>query len=83
MPDANRPDCAYSVVVSRVEDRPRGGFWPIKLRERLPEIPIPLTQPDGDARVDLQETLNHVYDVYGYADFIAGLEAGELCADIP
>ncbi len=70
MPDANRPKCAYSVVVSRAEDRPRGGFWPIKLRERLPEIPIPLKQPDADARVDLQEVLNHVYDVYGYEDFV-------------
>jgi Protein of unknown function (DUF4058) len=70
MPDANRPKCAYSVVVSRAEDRPRGGFWPINIRERLPEIPIPLKQPDGDARVDLQEVLNHVYDVYGYEDFI-------------
>jgi Protein of unknown function (DUF4058) len=70
MPDTNRPKCAYSVVVSRAEDRPRGGFWPIKLRERLPEIPIPLKRPDGDARVDLQEVLNHAYDVYGYEDFI-------------
>ncbi len=23
-----------------------------------------------DARVDLQEVLNHVYDVYGYEDFV-------------
>jgi Protein of unknown function (DUF4058) len=70
MPDENRPKCAYSVVVSRAEDRPRGGFWPIRLRERLPQIPIPLKLPDGDARVDLQEVLNQVYDVYGYEDFI-------------
>jgi hypothetical protein len=70
MPDSNRPACAYSVVVSRADDRPRGGFWPIGLKERLPEIPIPLRQPDGDARVDLQEVLSHVYDVFGYEDFV-------------
>jgi hypothetical protein len=70
MPDASRPECAYSVVVSRAEDRPRGGFWPIGLKERLPEIPVPLRRSDGDARVDLQEVLNHVYDVYGYEDFV-------------
>jgi Protein of unknown function (DUF4058) len=70
MPDADRPPCAYSVVVSRAEDRLRGGFWPIQLRERLPEIPIPLREPDADARVDLQSVLNHIYDVYGYEDFI-------------
>ena len=39
MPSANRPDCHYSALVSRAEDRPRAGFWPIGLRERLPEIP--------------------------------------------
>jgi hypothetical protein len=70
MPSKDRPDCAYSVVVSRVEDRPRAGFWPIGLRERLPDIPIPLRRPDGDARVDLQEVLHRVYDAYGYEDFI-------------
>ena len=70
MPALNRLDCAYSVVVSRTEERPRAGFWPIGLRERLPEIPIPLRSPDGDARVDLQEILHRVYDVYGYEDFL-------------
>jgi len=70
MPDANRPDCDYSVVVSRAEVRPRCGFWPIGLKQRLPEIPIPLRQSDPDARVDLQEALNRVYDVYGYEDFV-------------
>src|SRR4051794_21813790 len=36
MPLADRPDCEYSVLVSRVEDRPRAGFWPARLRDRLP-----------------------------------------------
>ena len=70
MPDSNRPACAYSVVVSRADERPKGGFWPIGLKEQLPEIPIPLRQPDGDARVNLQEVLNHVYDIFGYEDFV-------------
>src|SRR5262249_15239633 len=51
MPAVNRPECTYSVMVSRAEERPRAGFWPIRLRERLPEVPIPLRLPDGDARV--------------------------------
>ena len=70
MPAVNRPECTYSVVVSRAEERPRAGFWPIKLRERLPEVPIPLRAPDGDARVDLQEVLNRIYDAFGYEDFV-------------
>jgi hypothetical protein len=70
MPAVNRPECAYSVMVSRADERPRADFWPIGLRERLPEIPIPLRPPDGDARVDLQEVLHRVYDAYGYEDYL-------------
>jgi len=70
MPDANRPDCAYSVLVSRAGHRPRAGFWPIGLRQRLPVIPIPLRDRDADAHIDLQEILDHVYDASGYEDFV-------------
>ena len=72
MPLDERPDrtFAYSASVSRVDDRPKAGFWPISLRERLPIIPIPLRSPDTDARLDLQEALNHVYDASGYEDYI-------------
>src|SRR5262249_7253040 len=45
MPDANRPDCDYSVLVSRAGRRPRAAFWPVRLRDRLPVIPVPLRHP--------------------------------------
>ncbi|QEH33393.1 hypothetical protein OJF2_18940 [Aquisphaera giovannonii] len=70
MPDEDRPPCDYSVMVSRREHRPRAGFWPIGLRDRLPEIPIPLRSPDGDARVDLGAALHQVYDRSGYETFL-------------
>ncbi len=70
MPLEKRPNCDYSVLVSRAEARPWAGFWPIALRQRLPVIPIPLRPADPDARIDLQEILEHVYDSTGYADFI-------------
>jgi hypothetical protein len=70
MPDADRPLCDYSVMVSRAENRPRAGFWPVMLREPLPTIPIPLRHGDGNVRVDLQEALQHVYDASGYENFI-------------
>ena len=70
MPLENRPRCDYSVLVSRADTRPRAGFWPIRLRQRLPIIPIPLRPADPDARIDLQEILHHVYDASGYEDFI-------------
>lgn len=70
MPADDRPACAYSVLVSRVERRLDAEFWPISLRERLPEIPIPVRSPDADARIDLQAILNQIYDDAGYADYI-------------
>jgi hypothetical protein len=70
MPLKHRRKCDYSVLVSRAEDRPSAGFWPIRLRQRLPLIPIPLLPTDPDARIDLQEILDHVYDATGYDDFI-------------
>jgi hypothetical protein len=67
MPWLDMPECDYCVVVSRVERRPIAGFWPIHLREGLPEIPIPLRHGDADARVDLQQVLHRIYDAAGYA----------------
>lgn len=70
MPLTDRPDCAYSVLVSRVQERPLAGFWPLALADRLPVIPIPLNPPDGDARIDLQALIDHVHDVSGYEDYL-------------
>jgi hypothetical protein len=70
MPLQGRPECAYSVLVSRVERRPVVDFWPIGLRDPLPLIPVPLRAPDGDARLDLRQALDEVYDDAGYAHFI-------------
>jgi hypothetical protein len=70
MPVEDLPDCDYCIVVSRVEKRPAVGIWPVRLRERLPVIPIPLRAPDADARLDLQEALNNLYDAAGYEDYI-------------
>jgi len=70
MPVKNRPDCDYSILVSRVQYRPYADFWPIGLRDRLPLIPIPLRAPDGDVQIDLQELLHRVYESTGYEHYI-------------
>lgn len=70
MPIEDLPDCDYCIMVSRVEKRPEVGIWPVRLRERLPIIPIPLRTPDADARLDLQEALHRLYDAAGYEDYI-------------
>jgi hypothetical protein len=82
MPLENRPDCDYSVLVSRKERRPIAQFWPIRLRNRLPVIPIPLRVPDGDAPVDLQAVLHGAYDGPCYEHYIyAGLPDPPLSPD--
>ena len=82
MPQAGRPECDYSVMVSLAEKRPAADFWPVKLRERLPVIPIPLRAPDTAAQVDLQAALHRAYDGPGYEHFIySGEPEPPLSAD--
>ena len=69
MPDEERPRSPYGVMVSRAEERPAAGFWPIALADHLPVIPIPL-RFSSHALLDLQEVLHHVYDHGTYADEI-------------
>lgn len=66
MPGEGRPECVYSVLVSRPDDRPEAGFWPLGLADRLPTVPIPLRPPHPDAALDLQALLDRVYDEAGY-----------------
>jgi len=69
MPDQDRPRSAYGIMVSRAEERPVADFWPIGIRDSLPEIPVPL-RSESYATLDLQEILHHVYDHGTYADEI-------------
>lgn len=70
LPVDDLPECDYYALVSRWEDRPRTGVWPIRLRDGLPPLPIPLRAPDPNARLDLQAVLHRVYDEAGYEDYI-------------
>ena len=69
MPDHDRPEGSYGVLVSRAEERPDADFWPIGLREPLPLIPVPLRQASR-ATLDLQAILHQVYDRGTYAEEI-------------
>lgn len=70
MPFEDLPACDYYVMVSREQQRPFAGIWPIGLRDPLPPIPIPLKPGDPDARLDLQQLLHEVHDAAGYAKYI-------------
>jgi hypothetical protein len=70
LPLDGMPDCDYCVLVGRATERPKVGIFPIALRERLPSVPIPLSEPHGDAMLDLQKMLDLAYDRAGYAQYI-------------
>ena len=64
------PPCSYYALVSKPEDRPRIGFWPIGLRDTLPTIPIPLAEPDLPVQLDLKAVLDRAYDAADYGKYI-------------
>lgn len=69
LPMEHLPTCDYCVMVSRYEDRPHVGLWPLGLRDKLPTIPIPLLAQER-AALDLQSALHQVYDAAGYEDYM-------------
>lgn len=62
MGEPTPPPADYYVLVCRAIDFPRTGIWPIGLRERLPEIPIPLLPEDGVVPLPLQDCFDLAYD---------------------
>ena len=64
------PPCDYYVLVSRYEERPVIGFWPISLHDPLPEIPVPLSPPDPDVPLNLRKVLDLAYDGADYGKYI-------------
>ncbi len=72
MPIANLPPCDYYAMVYRNWQGPHADLWPLRLRDPLPEIPVPLRESDPDLRLDLQQVLHRVYDAAGYAKYIYG-----------
>ena len=56
----------YRVVVARGYNRPRAHLLPFSLRERLPEVPIPLRPEDAEPRLSLGTALTQVYDQGSY-----------------
>jgi hypothetical protein len=70
MPMNELPECDYCVLVSRYEERPAAAVWPVRLRDRLPVVPVPLREPGEEARLDLQELLHRVYDAARYGTYV-------------
>jgi hypothetical protein len=58
--------CDYMIHVSWPQRRPKSKVWPIRLKQRLPEVPIPLREGDPDAVLNLQEVLDQAYEHGAY-----------------
>jgi hypothetical protein len=70
MPMTGLPACDYCLLVSRSEAWPDGGVWTIRVRDPLPEVPVPLRPGDPPARLDLKQVLDRVYDTAGYGFYV-------------
>jgi hypothetical protein len=64
------PTADYYVLVSRATERSNAYWWRLELSDRLPVFPVPLTAPDADVLVDLQNVLHRTYDEAGYGKYI-------------
>jgi len=75
-------ECDYCIVVSRAEERPDVDVWPLRLRDPLPTVPVPLRSPDGDARLDLQALVHRVYDAAGYRHYLYQFQPKPALSDV-
>jgi Protein of unknown function (DUF4058) len=66
MPLENDLSWDYRILVSRSEARPNADLYGFTLRERIPDFPLPLKQPEEYVTIDLQSILQGVYDRAGY-----------------
>jgi Protein of unknown function (DUF4058) len=52
----------FYALVCRSWEFPRAGFWTFRMRDPIPEIPIPVTKEAGDTLLDLRSCIDRVYD---------------------
>ncbi len=57
----------YMVSLHRGGEEKRFVVWPIRLRDGLPRLRLPLTEAAGDVYLDLQEVVNRAYTEGGMA----------------
>jgi len=64
------PSAPYFIFVSRADERPTVGVWPILLDQTLPACPVPLLSGDLEVMLDLQLAFTIVYDISHYERLI-------------
>lgn len=61
------PDSPYYVLVCRKPAAPRCTVWPASCLRPLPEVPVPLSEPDADVPLALQPMIEAIYERSRYA----------------
>lgn len=56
------PACDYLMVVSDAYEWPECNVWPLKVRQPLPTIPVPLLRPDPPAALNISQALRTAYE---------------------
>jgi hypothetical protein len=51
------PAASYFIFLSRGNRRPRVEIWPLRIREEIPVVPVPLSPPDPDVPLDLGKAI--------------------------
>jgi hypothetical protein len=64
------PDSLYSLLVCRQSNAPYCRVWPAHFRDRLPPIPVPLSDSDPDLTLDLQPLIDGIYSLGRYDERI-------------
>jgi hypothetical protein len=64
------PGGDYYFLVSRSFCFPEIDVWQFTTRDKIPPIPIPLKERDGDIALNLQESVEDMYDLSRYAQRI-------------
>lgn len=59
------PDVPYIINLTRAQSGVVD-VWPVALQDTLPTVPIPLSESDSDAVLELQLALNNVYEEAAY-----------------
>lgn len=60
------PPDDYFVFLTRANRRPETEVWPIALASALPTVRVPLSEPDPDVPLDLQQAFETIYELSPY-----------------
>jgi hypothetical protein len=63
----NWPKSHYSILVARSGREGLCDVWPAYSLQRLPQVPVPLAEPDPDLPLDLQPMIDAIYRLSRYS----------------